>query len=133
MHCRWQQGQVWRGLKVYQHQLKMAAMSHWRLYCQERHVQRLQQALAARWVAAWTKRKVCALPKPRLLVFSISYSLHRTMLAFAGAVATPYSSSARKLGPKENQPLVLRHCLNVCRFSQCGGWQHGGQPCRSMP
>ncbi len=47
-----------RGLRSYHRQLKLAALGRWRVYCQERHVQRLQQALAVRWLSAWSKRKV---------------------------------------------------------------------------
>ncbi|GAB4821794.1 hypothetical protein N2152v2_008840 [Parachlorella kessleri] len=55
---RLQREQVERGLQGYHRRVKLSAVCYWRVYCQERHVERLQQALAVRWLSAWSKRKV---------------------------------------------------------------------------
>lgn len=57
-HRAWQRRQVVLGQCRLRHRLLLAAMQHWRCYCQQRLVDRLQAALAARWVAAWGRRRL---------------------------------------------------------------------------
>lgn len=57
-HRTWQRRRVAQGLCRLRHRLLLAAMQHWRCYCQQQLVERLQGALAARWAAAWGRRRL---------------------------------------------------------------------------
>ncbi|PRW60080.1 hypothetical protein C2E21_1756 [Chlorella sorokiniana] len=59
-HRAWQLRQVAQGQHRLRRRLLLAAMQHWRCYCQQRLVERLQGALAARWAVAWGQRRLFA-------------------------------------------------------------------------
>lgn len=57
-HSSWQRQQLAQAQQALRRRLLAAGMQHWRCYCQQQLVQRLQAALAARWAAAWGRRRV---------------------------------------------------------------------------
>ena len=59
-HRAWQHRQLDCAVRERRRRLLATAMQHWRCYCQQQLVQRLQGALAARWAAAWGRRRVLA-------------------------------------------------------------------------
>lgn len=56
-HSAWQRQQLAVARGRLRRQLMAAALQHWRCYCQQQLVRRLQAALAARWLAAWSRRR----------------------------------------------------------------------------
>lgn len=56
----WRRRQLARGQMALRRHLLAAGVQHWRCYCQQQLVRRLQEALAARWLAAWGRRRVFA-------------------------------------------------------------------------
>ena len=57
-HSGWQRRQLAHGQQVLHQRLLSAALQHWRCYCQQQLGARLQTALAARWQAAWGRRRL---------------------------------------------------------------------------
>jgi hypothetical protein len=53
----WRSRQLARGTAALRQRLLAAGVQHWRCYCQLELVCRLQVALAARWLAAWGRRR----------------------------------------------------------------------------
>jgi hypothetical protein len=92
----WQRRQLMRGQQVLHRCLLSAALQHWRCYCQQQLVARLQTALAARWQAAWGRRR---------LFLAWRQSAKRSAALKAALLSRPGSSgTAQAQGPASDQP-----------------------------
>eukprot|EP00887_Chlorella_sp_A99_P006536 scaffold3.g6536.t1 len=102
-HRAWQQRQMRQGLHAYHQSLLASALRHWQTYCHQRHLERLQKALASRWLSAWTKRRALAAwrqsARRSALLRQSLLEGRRAEARGAGAAGSSDSGALRSLAP----------------------------------